>query len=250
MEEVLLTIFTGMLTGLSSGMFGIGGSVVATPILKLALGIPAIIALATPIPAAIPSAASGSYMYYKNNLINFKLAGSVLITAIPFSWLGSWTTQYVDGTLLIVAKALFLAFLGLKFFISSWLFKSKDENTEIKIITSLLTGVVAGYVAGILAVGGGIVLVTAFVKFNKIKMKEAVATSLVCVFILAIVNSIKQYDLGHIDINITLILAATVIPFSMLGAKIAVSLRNQTLERAFGVAMIIFAIIFIITQIV
>jgi uncharacterized membrane protein YfcA len=127
MEEVLLTIFTGILTGLSSGMFGIGGSVVATPILKLALGIPAIIALATPIPAAIPSAASGSYMYYKNNLINFKLAGSVLITAIPFSWLGSWSTQYVDGTILIVAKALFLAFLGLKFFISSWLFKSKED---------------------------------------------------------------------------------------------------------------------------
>jgi uncharacterized membrane protein YfcA len=109
---------------------------------------------------------------------------------------------------------------------------------------------VAGYVAGILAVGGGIVLVTAFVRFFKVKMKEAVASSLVCVFILAIVNSIKQYDLGHIDLEITLILAATVIPFSLLGAKIAVSLRNKTLERAFGVAMIIFAIFFIITQIV
>ncbi len=250
MEEVLLIIFTGILTGLSSGMFGIGGSVVATPILKLTLGIPAIIALATPIPAAIPSAASGSLMYYKKKLINFKLAGSVLITAIPFSWLGSWTTQYVDGTVLIVAKALFLAFLGLKFFISSWLFKAKDEEVSITIIKGIIIGAVAGYVAGILVVGGGIVLVTAFVRFSHIKMKEAVATSLVCVFVLAIVSSLKQYDLGHIDLRITLILAATVIPFSFLGAKIAVSLRNRTLERAFGVAMIVFAIFFIITQIV
>jgi len=250
MEDVLLTIFTGILTGLSSGMFGIGGSVVATPILKLALGIPAIIALATPIPAAIPSAASGSFMYYKNNLINFKLAGSVLITAIPFSWLGSWTTQYVDGTVLLVAKALFLAFLGLRFFISSWLFKSKDEATRITFLTSMISGAIAGYVAGILAVGGGIVLVTAFVRFNRVKMKEAVATSLVCVFVLAIISSIKHYDLGHIDLDITLILAATVIPFSMLGAKIAVSLRNQTLERAFGIAMIVFAVFFIITQVI
>ena len=249
MEEILLTIFTGALTGLSSGMFGIGGSVVATPVLKLLIGMAPIIALATPIPAAIPSAASGSFLYYRNNLINFKLAGSVLITAIPFSWFGSWTTQYVDGTALIVAKAIFLVFLGLKFFISSWLFRTKEEEQRISITGSLISGAIAGYVAGILAVGGGIVLVTAFRKVNRIKMKEAVATSLACVFILAIVSSIKHYDLGHIDLNITLILAATVIPFSMLGAKIAVSLRNKTLERAFGAAMIIFAIFFIITQV-
>jgi len=250
MEELLLTILTGILSGLSSGMFGIAGSVIATPMLKLSLGIPSIIALATPIPAAIPSAASGAFMYHKNRLINFKLAGSVLITAIPFSWLGSWTTQYIDGTVLIIAKALFLAILGLKFFISSWLFKTKEDAVKITLVNSVLTGAVAGFVAGILVVGGGIVLVTSFVRFFKVKMKEAVATSLVCVFVLSIVNSIKQYELGHIDLEISLILAATAIPFSMIGAKVAVSLRNITLERVFGIAMIIFAIVFIITQLI
>ncbi len=249
MEETLTTILIGAVTGFSSGMFGIGGSVVASPFVRLLLGAAPIIALATPIVAAIPSAASGSFMYYKKRMIVFKIAGTALITAIPFSYLGSCSTQYIDGTILIIAKAVFLSFLGLKFFISSWLFKGEELPVRVSVLGGLISGILGGFTAGVLAVGGGIVLVTAFVRVNHLPMKQAVATSLACVFVLAIVSTLKHWDLGHIDPNIALILAISVIPFSYLGAKTAVSMRNRTLERAFGAAMIVFAIFFIYTQI-
>ncbi|MFC2131541.1 sulfite exporter TauE/SafE family protein [Bacteroidota bacterium] len=249
MDEIIYIIITGAFTGFSSGMFGIGGSVVATPFLSLLLGIVPIMAIATPLPAAIPSALSGSYLYQKKKMINYKFALIVLLTAIPLGWLGSYTTGYIDQTVLIILKAVFLIILGLKFFISSWLMKGKVEEPKLSITGGLISGALAGFVAGILAVGGGIVLVTAFVRINNLPMKNAVATSLFCVLILAIANSIKHFQMGHIDLNITWILAISVIPFAYLGAKTAVSLRNKTLERVFGAAMIIFAIFFIITQI-
>lgn len=248
--ELFYLILIGIITGLSSGMFGIGGSVVATPFLRLLIGLAPIIAIATPLPAAVPSSASGSIMYWQKKMINFKLAGIALIAAIPMGWLGSWVSDFVDGKTLIIIKALFLMFLGLKFFISSWLLKGSEKKVKTSIIGGLLSGAFAGFVAGIIAVGGGIVLVTAFVRVNHLKMKEAVATSLFCVFILALINSFKHFQMGHLDLKVTLVLALTVIPFSYLGARIAVSLRNKTLERLFGAAMIIFAIVFIFTELI
>ena len=248
--DILYIIITGGFTGFSSGMFGIGGSVVATPFLKLLLGLAPIIAIATPLPAAIPSAASGSFLYHKKHLINYRIAFTAIATAIPMGWIGSYATDFINPTLLIVIKAGFLMFLGLKFFISSWLFGKEAMEERTTIIGGLLSGALAGFVAGFLAVGGGIVLVTAFVRINYLKMKNAVATSLFCVSVLAIANSIKHYQMGHIDVRTTLILAMVVIPFSLLGAKTAIALKNKTLERIFGIVMIVFAIFFIITQLV
>ncbi len=248
MGEILTTVLIGIIMGFSSGMFGIGGSIVATPFLKMFLTLTPIAAIATPLPAAIPSAASGSIKYHRSGLINYRLAGLALTAAVPFGILGTWVTGHIDGTALLVAKAIFLALLGIKFFVSSWLLKKKEAPEKITLLGGLISGALAGFVAGVIAVGGGIIMVTAFVRVNNLPMKNAVATSLLCVGILAIINSIGHFTMGHIDTFITLILAATVIPFSYLGAKLAVSLRNKTLERLFGILMIIFAIYFIILQ--
>lgn len=250
MVDILLIVLIGVFMGFSSGMFGIGGSVVATPLISLIVGLPSLIAIATPLPAAIPSAVSGSIKYYKSKLINFKLAGIALITAIPFGLLGSWASDFVDPTALIIGKAAFLALLGLKFFISSRLLKEDDSPQKTSILGGLISGALAGFVAGIIAVGGGIVLVTAFARVNNLKMKNAVATSLFCVGVLALINSIMHFNLGHVDVKTTLILAATVVPFSYMGAKLAVSLKNKTLELLFGAAMILFALYFIVVQLI
>jgi uncharacterized protein len=247
--EIFYIILTGAFAGYSSGMFGIGGSVVATPILKLLIAIAPIMAVATPLPAAIPAALSGSYLYNKNKMINFKVAFIAVIAAIPFGWIGSAATLYVDGKTIIILKAVFLILLGLKFFISGIIFKEKNAEIKLSLSGGIISGAIAGFVSGFIAVGGGIILVTAFVRLNKMKMKDAIATSLFCVLVLSIVNSIKHYQMGHIDLHIAWILAIGAIPFAYLGAKTAIKLKNKTLEKVFGASMILFAIFFIISQI-
>lgn len=246
MGDFISNILIGIAMGFSSGMFGIGGSIVATPLLALFTGLPALLAVATPLPAAIPSAVSGSVKYHGAGLIEYRICIPALVAAIPFGLLGTYSTDFLEGEILLIAKAIFLMILGLRFFLTDILFQRKDEPFRMSTAGGLLSGALAGFVAGLIAVGGGIVLVTAFVRINNMQMKNAVASSLFCVGILAFVNSLGHFHLGHIDIATTLTLAITVVPFSYLGAKLAVSLKNATLERAFGIFIVIFAIYFII----
>ena len=247
-SEILLNILTAGFAGFSSGMFGIAGSVVASPILSLALNYSPMIALATPLPSAIPSAVSGSYLYNKQKLIHYKLSAYALIGAIPFSFAGSFATAYIEGNSLMIAKAAFLILLGINFLLTGKLLKKSDGQSKESITASIMAGSLAGFVAGILAVGGGIVLVTAFVRINKLSIKEAIATSLLCVGVLSIINSAVHYHLNHIAFYPALIIFLSVAPFSYLGAKLAVKLKNSTMERLFGTMLIVFAIYFIIVR--
>lgn len=248
MGQVITLLLIGIISGIISGMFGISGSILASPFLRLFIDITAISALATPLITSIPSAVSASVIYHKEKKIIFKLAFTALLTAIPFSLLGTWSTNFIDSDLLLIAKAGFLFFLGLNFVLSGWILIGKEIPIKFSFVGGLISGIIAGYLAGILAVGGGIVLVTAFVRVNNLQMKNAIATSMLCVGVLSAINSYVHYKFGNIDIIIAIILCITVIPFSYLGAKLAMRLKNKTLEKIFGIILICFSLYFIVVQ--
>lgn len=239
----------GTLIGLSSGMFGIGGALIATPLLALYGGLPPFLALGTPLPAALPSALSGSIIYHRNRLINLPLVLKIMPAAVPLNILGTWATTLVDGNIIMYATGGFLLLVGGTFFIRGWLLKPAPE-TEPRIGwgSSIISGVLAGFLSGFLAIGGGIVLVPMFVRVNRLPLKSALATSLLCVAVLSIPGSIGHFLLGHIDIYAMLILTVFVIPSANIGARLAVKLRNKTLERIYGTCMILFAIYFLATR--
>ncbi|MBX7156273.1 MAG: sulfite exporter TauE/SafE family protein [Bacteriodetes bacterium] len=245
--EYIAQVFIGITIGLSSGLFGIGGALVATPLLKLFAGLPALLALASPLPAAVPSAVSGSYAYYKNNLISFKIAGLTLLTAIPVNIGGSYLSHYVQSEYLMYATAAVMVYVAVTFLVRSWLLREEKETApNTSVVMPLAIGALVGIFSGLLAVGGGIVMVPAFVRVMRLTLKQALATSLLCVAALSIPGTIVHGLLGHIDWQVALVLAVTSIPFSYIGAKAAVRLRNQTLERIYGVFMFVFAVYFIL----
>jgi uncharacterized membrane protein YfcA len=84
------------------------------------------------------------------------------------------------------------------------------------------------------------------VKIVGMPTKPALATSLLCVAALAVPGVITHSYLGHIDWTLALLLCATVIPMSYLGARAATKMRNATLEKVYGVVMFAFAIFFTI----
>lgn len=240
MYWLILFVIT-IITGISSGMFGIGGSIIATPLLLLLTELPNNTALASPLPVAVSSALSGSILYFKENLINFKIAFLTLIFALPFSLLGTYLTEHINISYLLTAKAVFLLLLGIRFFISKESeFFAKSFPPQLPAI--IFTGILSGFVAGILALGGGIVLVTAFVRLLKMNLKNAIATSLFAILILAVINSVGHYIAGNIDISVALFMMITVIPFSYLGAYLSVRMKNRMITLIFGSLLILFSV--------
>ncbi|GAB1431163.1 hypothetical protein MASR2M18_19980 [Ignavibacteria bacterium] len=243
-----IIVAIGLFLGFMSGMFGIGGGLIGTPLLALA-GLPPFLALATPLPAALPSALSGSYIYYRERLIHFPLLWKTLLTALPFNLLGAWATTFATGAAMMYFTGGLILVIGSTFFVRGWMLKpAGEEQPRVGWLSTVTAGAAAGFLSGFLAIGGGMILVPMFVKVNKLPLKNALATSLLCVAALSIPGSVAHLYLGHINLYIALILTICVIPAANVGARMAVKLRNATLERIYGVWMILFAIYFLATR--
>jgi uncharacterized protein len=103
-------------------------------------------------------------------------------------------------------------------------------------------GLVAGFVSGLLGVGGGIVMVPAFTIWIGMPLRRALGTSLLVIAILVIPGTIVHALLGNIDWAIFIVLTLGVIPGARLGAHIALGVRERTLRVAVGTFLLVVAI--------
>lgn len=261
MGFVLLTIIVGLITGFSAGMFGIGGALLSTPLLRELVGLPELIALATPLPATLPAAISGSFVYRKEGYLRFDVVFRVLAAALPANIAGAWLVQFVDGPIMMILTGIVLVY-------SAILFLRKGMKKSGVVDGAVLAedgerrageggerqtwvlygsiGALAGFASGFLAIGGGMVLVPAFVLLIRMPTKQALATSLFCVAALAIPGTIVHHLSGFIDWRAAGILMVTVFPVSALGARVSSRMKSKTLELTYGILTLLFAIAFIL----
>ncbi len=247
----VIAICIGIFTGFASGLMGIGGGALGTPLIKLMLGAPAIIALATTMPIMFPSAISAVINYVRARKVDLRLAVGLIIFAAPTSLLGAKLTDYVSGKSLMIGTAVFLILIGSTFIVRQILMKEAEVEGALSPLVwwqVVVVGVIGGFLAGLLAVGGGVIYVPAILRIFRRPMKTALATSLIVVTAVSIPGTIEHAMLGHIDWRIAAMISIGVIPAAYFGAKAALRLRNQTLERIFGSFTVIFGIYFLITQ--
>lgn len=109
------------------------------------------------------------------------------------------------------------------------------------IAVAIVVGLVAGLLGALCGVGGGIVMVPAFVLALGFGQKEAVATSLAVIVITAVVSTVNNARAGNlIDWKIVAIVGAASAIAAWFGTDLMRSLSNQTLTRIFGVALVVF----------
>jgi uncharacterized protein len=112
----------------------------------------------------------------------------------------------------------------------------------------ILVGTLIGSLSGLLANGGGFLLVPGFVLVLGMSTQEAAATSLIAIVAFAIPGTAVHWSLGHIDVRLMLLLSAGVIPASYLGSRIGVLLRPDVARTTFGVFLMLFGVFFLIRE--
>jgi uncharacterized protein len=112
----------------------------------------------------------------------------------------------------------------------------------VKIIfASLVLGLIAGLLGALCGVGGGIVLVPAFVSFFGFDQKQAVATSLAVIIVTAIASTINNTRAGNlIDWKIVAAVGLASAVTAWYGSDLMRSLSNQALTRTFGIVLVLF----------
>lgn len=262
-----LTLGVGLLTGVLSAAFGVGGAVLSTPGIRL-LGASAFVAVGTTLPSVLPSAISGTARYVRDDLIDWHVVGWTAPVGVVSAVLGSLASHAVpgDGHWLMVLTAVFLG-------ITAWRVRPRGsiEPTEPRYPDGdvgdgdvvdgdaaaadalgptlapgtaygtaspwacVAVGGAAGGLSGLLGVGGGIVMVPGFTEVLGMPIKRAIATSLVCVGVFAVPGSITHAVLGDIDWRFALFLAVGVVPGARLGAVMAIRADDRRLQSAVAV---------------
>jgi hypothetical protein len=241
----------GCLTGFISAFFGIGGSSIDTPLLKLFLDLPPHVALGTPLPLTLLTATIASLAYKRENLVNFRIASYSVVGGVPGIVAGSFITTYLSGKFLMLFTAVILLLMGIDFFCNNVIEKllrreNMSSSPPVYIIICVATGI--GLLSGILANGGGIFFVPTYVVLFRMKMKEAIATSLLTVAVMSVPGMFIHYYLGHIDLKVTAAIGVGVAPMAYIGAKMDIKTESKTIKLLFGTLLITFSIYFLISQ--
>lgn len=108
------------------------------------------------------------------------------------------------------------------------------------ILACLAIGIVSGAVAALCGVGGGVVMVPAFVFFLKLPHKTAVATSLAIIIPTALMATTQNARHGFVEWKVAAITAVSASIFAYFGAGWLKSMSNETLTRIFGIILVVF----------
>jgi uncharacterized membrane protein YfcA len=222
--------------GFLAGMFGKGGSAVATPLLHAA-GVPAIVAVAAPLPATIPSTLAASAAYWRQGFVDREVLRWSLLFGVPATVAGAIATRWVGGAFLVSVTDVIVAGLGLRFLLAPASPKEVvRQPTHYRARLAILATVV-GLASGLLANSGGFLLAPLYLAVLRLPIKGAFACSLAVAAALAVPGTIVHWALGHIDWALVAVFGATSIPLSYVGARVALRSNALHLERIYGGAL-------------
>jgi uncharacterized membrane protein YfcA len=237
-------VLVGAAIGLLIGLFGVGGSSVATPVLSL-VGVKALAAVASPLPATIPGAILAVRPYYRSGEARPKAAGWSLVGAVPATVVGAYLSKLVGGDGLLVLSGVMLVVVGVRV-IMPITDAARDAGSARRQNRPMLVAATAGVglMTGLLANGGGFLLMPLYLLVFGLRTRQAVGTSLLVVATLSVPTLITHAALGHVDWAVAALFAAGVVPTSMIGSHFSTRFGTGMQRRAFGTFLIVFGVAF------
>jgi len=244
MPPPVAVVLVGFGIGLLIGFFGVGGSSVATPVLSV-LGVAPLAAVASPLPATIPAAALAAVAYLRSGEARPRAAGWSLAGAVPAAVAGGLMSDRIGGRWLLVASGLVLVVVGARtLFPVDEQSRRAGERRRLNRPVLVAASSVVGFLTGVLANGGGFLLVPLYTLLFGLRIREAVGTSLVVVAALALPTLATHWALGHVDWRVAALFGLGAIPASPLGTRLAQHVHGATVQRAFGVLLIVSGLLF------
>ena len=224
----LKVLSVGLVAGLFSTLFGVGGGIVIVPLLILLLGFQSRVATGTSLAAIGITALAGTILYAFEGHVDVAHAALVGLPAAAGAIVGTGLQQRVTG------RALTLAFAGLLAVLAVWLLALMSAST---IAVAIGFGFAAGLLAGCFGVGGGILFVPTLVALGLTQL-EAEATSLLAILPTVAAGTWRQRHYGNVRWRTALALGVTSIAGAAVGVQLATALPEDALARLFAVLLL------------
>ena len=270
-EILLLSAIVGVL----SGLFGVGGGFLMTPFL-IFLGVPPAYAVANEANNILATSVSGSTTHYLKNTLDYKMGFMIVIGGTIGTTLGILTFTYFKDlgkidTVISLAYMYILAIIGTLMLVESlgeidrakrnlvvkkklhvhyWIhglpFRMRFPKSKLyeSIFTPIIIGLVVGFIAAIMGIGGAFILVPAMIYIIKMPTRLVPGTSLfVTIFVSVIVTFLHSINYGSIDLMLVVMLVVGSIVGVQVGQKLGEQIDSSGLKALLAILLLIVGIV-------
>ena len=265
--NIFIILFLSFVVGFLSGIFGVGGGFLMTPFL-IFLGIPPTYAVANEANNILASSTSGSLTHWFKNTLDYKMGFMIVLGGIVGTIIGIFTFTYFKeigkinliislsymyvlatiGTLMLIEgvaeidRARRKIFLKKKLHSHYWIhglpFRMKFKKSQLyeSAITPIVLGLIVGFIASIMGVGGAFLLVPAMIYVIGMPTRLVPGTSLfVTIFVTAFVTILHAFNYQSIDIVLVIILISGSIIGIQVGIKVGTYLEASELKTLMAI---------------
>jgi uncharacterized membrane protein YfcA len=167
---------------------------------------------------------------------------------MPATVVGAVTSRFVGGRPLLIASGVVLAVVGARILRPVHDPGSPAGTGRRRPGVVVPAAAAIGFFTGLLANGGGFLLVPLFVLVLGLTMAESAGTSLVVIALLSFPTLVTHWALGHIDWTVAAPFATGAVPGALIGSRLVAHLDPDRLRGAFGALLIGFAVYFVSRQ--
>lgn len=260
--NAFLILGLGGIVGILSGMFGVGGGFLITPLLFF-IGIPPAVAVATGVNQVVASSVSGVLAHLKRKTVDLRmgmvLLGGGLVGSVIGVWIFNWMSALGQIDLLVeLSYVLFLGIIGILMFRESlnallrarkpnaprrrlhqhsWVhklplkLKFRTSGLYISVIPPILVGLLVGVMAAIMGVGGGFLMVPAMIYILGMPTKVVVGTSLFqIIFVTGFTTVMHATTNQSVDLVLGFFLMLGGVVGAQLGTRVGLRLKAEQLR--------------------
>lgn len=252
LEHILILLGTGVIAGFASGLLGLGGAFLMTPVqysVYMAMGLDTDTAIrmsfGTTLMVILPTAISGAWSHSRKGAVWWRAAIIMGLFSLLGSYAGSTISVHLPGEGLKIAFGVVGLAAGIRMFTGS--LPAADVKPRSKLWMWAVSAFPIGMVTGILGIGGGVIVVPVLVMGLRFSMHHAIATSLGMMILTSVGGTIgyivngmgatglPPWTIGYINLPSFGVLTVSCMAMAQVGATIAHRIPAKYLKLIFAI---------------
>ena len=241
MIENLWLIPLGFAAGVLGSIIGLGGGIVAVPVMTFA-GFPPTLAASNSLFAAFSNAIASTATYAKQKRIEYVIGLKLGLMCIPGTILGAFVSDIVTPVIFQVLFAMILISSAVYIFVKRKMSEKSYNLTNIMMVFAAGASFFAGVISSLFGIGGGVVFVPLMVIGIGIAMRKAAPTSQLVLLFASFSGLIVHSFLGHPDFIQALLLSIGAFGGGLLGARLSLDIKETKLKIIVTIVLLAAAI--------
>ncbi|MEU4382387.1 sulfite exporter TauE/SafE family protein [Micromonospora echinofusca] len=244
---LLLTVGLAVLIGISLGLLGGGGSILAVPLLVYVADLPAKEAIATSLLVVGATSAVGVIPHALANRVRWRTGLIFGLAGMAGAYAGGRLAEFIPAAYLLTGFAIMMLATAIAMIRGRRSAEGEPVPHELPAFRVIIDGVVVGLVTGLVGAGGGFLVVPALALLGGLPMPVAVGTSLVVIAMKSFAGLAGYLSSVSINWGLAAAVTAAAIVGSFLGGRLAGKIPADVLRKSFGWFVVVMGV-FVLAQ--